>query len=124
MKTPQNNRAAGGVAEEIARAYLMKKGYRILANNWFYGHLEIDIVAMQGDELVITEVKSRHGIHFEHPTDAISNRKMKQLIEAAESWIENSGWTGETRFDLITVVFTGPDEYELEHFEEAFNPEL
>jgi putative endonuclease len=124
MKSPQNNRAAGGVAEEIARVYLLEKGYRILATNWFCGHLEMDIVAMQGDELVIAEVKSRQGIRFEHPSDAISNRKMKQLIEAAESWIEHSGWTGETRFDLITVIFTGPDRYELEHFEEAFNPEL
>ncbi len=119
----RNTREKGGIAEQIAEKYLVKKGYHILATNWYFGHLELDIVAIDRDELVIVEVKSRHGSGFEHPSDAVGKAKMRQVIDAAEAWIENTGWEKDTRFDLITVVFTGPGEYELEHFEEAFNPE-
>ncbi len=119
----RNTREKGGIAEQIAEKYLVKKGYQILATNWYFCHLELDIVAVDKDELVIVEVKSRQGEAFAHPTDAIDRKKMRQVIEAAEGWIEATGWEKDTRFDLITVVFNGPDEFELEHFEEAFNPE-
>lgn len=123
MSKPQNTRIAGGVAEQIARAALEKKGYQIIAMNWYCGHLELDIVAVDKGELVIVEVKSRHGIRFEHPLDAMSNRKIRQVIDAADAYVESTGWAGETRFDLITVVFTGSGEFELEHYEDAFIPE-
>ena len=123
MKKPLNNRTAGGMAEQIARACLEKKGYQVLAMNWYCGHLELDIIALDDRELVIVEVKSRHGVRFEHPSEAITQRKIRQIIEAAGSYVEATGWEGETRFDLITVIFTGKGEYELEHYEDAFNPE-
>ncbi len=125
MKANQDNntRETGAIAEQIAVAYLEKKGYRIVVTNWYYGHLELDIIARDGDELVIVEVKSRYGEGFDHPTDAISTKKMRQLIVAAEGYIQETGWNRETRFDLITIVFTGPENYELEHFEDAFNAE-
>jgi putative endonuclease len=119
----KNTRETGGIAEQLAQSYLIKKGYRILAANWQFSHLELDIVAMQGEELVIVEVKSRNGEAFGHPTDAISNNKMKQVIEAAEAWVNLSNWEKDTRFDLIMINFTDSGQYELEHFEEAFNPE-
>lgn len=120
----QNTREAGGAAERIAQSYLVNNGYQILACNWYCGHLELDIIALDGNELVIAEVKSRSGIRFDHPTDAISHQKMKRIIDATEVWIESSEWEGDTRFDLITVVFTGRDTFELEHYKEAFNAEV
>jgi len=92
--------------------------------NWQYHHLEIDIIARQGEELVIAEVKSREGFAFEHPLDAISQQKMQHLINAAEAYIQLTDWNKDTRFDLITVVFDGSDgRYELEHYINAFNSE-
>lgn len=125
MKANQdkNTRETGALAEQIAKAYLEKKGYHIITTNWYYGHLELDIIARNGDELVIVEVKSRYGEGFDHPTEAISTKKMRQVIEAAEGYIQEICWNKDTRFDLITIVFTGPENYELEHFEDAFNPE-
>ena len=48
----------GKKGEEIAVEYLQKEGYRILAHNWYYDHKEVDIIARQGDEIVIVEVKN------------------------------------------------------------------
>lgn len=123
QKRGKNTRETGGIAEQLAQSYLLKKGYRILATNWQFSHLELDIVAQQGEELVIVEVKSRHGEGFEHPSDAISHKKIKLVIEAAEAWVQLNNWEKDTRFDLITVNFTGPDQFDLEHYEEAFNAE-
>ncbi len=119
-----NQRESGKIAEKIAQTHLRSVGYQIIAVNWQYHHLEIDIIAQQGDELVIVEVKSREGIGFEHPLDAISQQKMQHLINAAEAFIQLSGWDKDTRFDLITIVFDGSNgQYELEHYEDAFNSE-
>lgn len=120
----QSTKITGDTAEQIAREYLANKGYKIIASNWHYGHLELDIIALDGEELVIVEVKSKTGEEFAHPSDAISDKKMHQVIEAADAWVVQSEWNGDTRFDLITVVFTGPDTYELEHYDNAFNSTL
>jgi putative endonuclease len=118
----KTTRETGDAAEKIARKYLLNKGYRIIDTNWQFGHLELDIIAQDGDELVIVEVKSRIGEGFDHPLDAISEKKMLQVIDAAEGWIQLNDWNKTTRFDLIIVAMTGPDTYDLEHYDNAFNP--
>ena len=118
----KTTRETGDAAEQIARKYLIKKGYRIIHTNWHFGHLELDIIAQDGEELVIVEVKSRVGEGFDHPLDAITEKKMIQVIDAAEGWIQLNEWNKNCRFDLIIVTMTGPDTYELEHYDNAFNP--
>ena len=116
-------REIGDMAEGIAQQYLVKQGYDILDRNWYYGHLELDIVARDGDELVIVEVKSRNGIRYEHPSEAVTNTKIKRIVEAADAYIQEKDWEGETRFDVVTVIFFN-QKYELEHFKDAFYPTL
>lgn len=113
----------GEKAEELARNYLEKLGYAIKETNWHYGHLELDIIAQDGDELVIVEVKGRTGIRYEHPSEAVTNSKIKRIVEAAEGYIQEKEWEGETRFDVITVIFF-KQGHELEHFKDAFYPTL
>ncbi len=113
----------GEMAEEMAQAHLLKLGYQILATNYHYGHLELDIVARDGDELVIVEVKARSGIRYEHPSEAVTNSKIKRIVEAADGYIQEKNWLGETRFDIITVIFIRQN-FELEHFKDAFYPTM
>jgi putative endonuclease len=113
----------GELGEKLAQQHLRKLGYRILATNWRYGHLELDIVARDGDELVIVEVKSRSGIRYEHPSEAVTSGKMKRIVEAADAFIQEIDSELETRFDIITVIFFG-QAHELEHFKDAFYPML
>jgi len=122
MKT--TTKETGDTAEHIAQGYLLEKGYEILTTNWRIGHLELDIVARDGEELVIVEVKSRIGEPFEHPSDALSDKKMKKVITAAEAWVQYHNWTGDTRFDLILVTIYGTNDYDLEHYDNAFNSTL
>jgi putative endonuclease len=118
-----STREIGDIAEGMAQQHLLKLGYEILDHNWHYGHLELDIVARDGDELVIVEVKSRNGIRYEHPSEAVTNSKIKRIVEAADAYIIEKNLDLETRFDVITVIFI-QQNYELEHFKDAFYPTL
>ena len=108
--------------EEIAVAYLQKEGYKILARNWYYDHKEVDIIAQQGEEIVIVEVKTRVGDYYEEPWEAISTRKIRNLVEVADAWLNQKAIDLETRFDVISIIFSDDVKYELTHFPGAFIP--
>ncbi len=113
----------GEIGEKLALQHLISLGYKILERNWHYGHLELDIIARDNDELVIVEVKARSGLRYEHPTEAITKSKIKRIIEAADAYICDNNLQLETRFDVITIIFF-QQGHELEHFKDAFYPTL
>lgn len=118
-----STRELGDLAEGLAQDYLRKLGYEIKATNWYHGHLELDIVAQDGDELVIVEVKARSGLRYEHPSEAVTNTKIKRIVEAADAYIIEHKSELDTRFDVITVIFF-QQGHELEHFKDAFYPTM
>ena len=109
----------GDIGEERAQAYLRSKGYRILHTNWQCGKLELDIVDRKDDWLVVVEVKTRSTETFEHPQEAITPRKIRNIVSAAHEYILKFDWHGETRFDVISVIPRGQN-FEIEHIEDAF----
>ena len=112
----------GKKGEAIALAYLRKEGYKILECNWHYGHKEVDIIARQGDEIVIVEVKTREGAYFEEPWEAVSTQKIRNIVEVADAWLIQKEIDQETRFDIISIIFSDDTNYELKHFPGAFIP--
>jgi putative endonuclease len=111
----------GKRGEVLAIEHLKSIGYEILEVNWISNHLEIDIIARDGKELVIVEVKSRGTDSYEHPSEAVSNKKIRFLINAAEAYIQEKDINLDTRFDVISIIFYGRN-FELEHFKDAFYP--
>ena len=111
----------GKLGEERAQAYLRQNAYEIRHTNWVFGKLELDIVAEKGDVLVVVEVKTRSTDTFEHPQEAITRRKIRNLVDAAEAYIFHFDWEGDTRFDVISVVPDG-NSFRIEHIEDAFLP--
>ena len=59
----------GNLGEERAQAYLSSNGYHIRHCNWFFGKLELDIVAEKDGWLVIVEVKM-HPLYDQYRTTA------------------------------------------------------
>lgn len=111
----------GRKGEELAVAHLRSLGYEILETNWHSHHLEIDIIARDGKELVIVEVKARNTASYEHPVEAVSNKKIRFLVNAAEAYIQEKDINFDTRFDVISIIFLGRG-FEIEHFRDAFYP--
>lgn len=109
----------GNLGEERAQAYLRSKGFQIRHTNWQCGKLELDIVAEKDDWLVVVEVKTRSTETFEHPEEAITKRKIRNIINATHEYIFQFAWLGETRFDVISVIPQG-QSFKIEHIEDAF----
>ncbi|MGQ8337441.1 YraN family protein [Sunxiuqinia sp. A32] len=116
-KNPQQE--IGKKGEQIAQTYLKTLGYQILKTNWYFHHYELDIVAQDKDELVIVEVKARSGDRYEHPSEAVTDRKIRFLVNAAEAYIQEYDINLDTRFDVISVIFYGQN-FDLEHYKDAF----
>jgi putative endonuclease len=116
----------GNLGEERAQAYLRSKGFHIRHVNWHnltpsgkIGNLELDIVAEKDGWLVVVEVKTRSTANFEHPEEAITKKKIRNIINATHEYIFQFDWQGETRFDVISVIPHGQD-FLIEHIEDAF----
>ena len=117
------NLIIGKKGETIAVEYLLKEGFDIVTTNWRYKHLEIDIIAKEGNQLVIVEVKSRHSNLFAEPEIAVDKKKQHLLAQAANAYIHKISHKGETRFDIIGILFT-PQGHHITHIRDAFFPGL
>ena len=114
------NHESGSLAEQLAAEYLVNAGYGIVHRNWRYIHKEIDIIVEKNNTLVIVEVKSRFGREVT-ADELLSVKKLRHIVDAAESYIQKTGCELETRFDIIIVTF-GEGKPEIEHIENAFIP--
>ena len=111
----------GKLGEELAVNHLTGKGYEILECNWRNRHKEIDIIAKDGKELVIVEVKTRQTDEYGDPDIAVTKQKQRCLISAANSYIFQNNLNLETRFDIISIIFRDGEPV-IEHIEDAFLP--
>ena len=111
----------GKLGEELAVNYLTGKGYEILERNWRNKHKEIDIVAKDGGTLVIVEVKTRQSDGFGEPDMAVTKRKQRLLIAAANAYLLRSQMDTNTRFDIVSIVFNNGNPV-IDHIEDAFLP--
>jgi putative endonuclease len=110
----------GKQGEDIACNYLLKEGYQILFRNWKLEKAEIDIIALEGQELVFVEVRLR--THAEDiPELSISARKTELLCEAASYFADTHTKINyvTTRFDVIGIQLRG-NKPQLNHYKDVF----
>ena len=122
-RTPEERREAlefGKIGEQMAAKYLTDKGYIILEHNYRRGHLEIDLIALDEDELVIVEVKSRAYDNILQPEDAVDHKKRQALIRLANEYVKTHNRKENVRFDIVTVV-SKADGAEIKHLKNAYN---
>ncbi|MEU1514170.1 YraN family protein [Streptomyces sp. NPDC005811] len=99
--------AMGRYGEDMAARRLSEAGMTIVERNWRCGRTgEIDIVARDGDVLVVCEVKTRRGGAFQHPMAAVTPQKAERLRGLAERWVQGHGGAppGGVRIDLVGVL--------------------
>ena len=112
----------GRHCEFMSRSYLEQQGYLILETNWRSGHKEIDIIAKEGEMLVVVEVKARKNEDFMFAEDAGDEKKIRNLIRATHNYILQKGIDCDVRFDVITIILGDNGEYRLNHIKDAFLP--
>ncbi|MBR9997492.1 MAG: YraN family protein [Cyclobacteriaceae bacterium] len=97
------NKEIGHKGELIAIEYLAKAGYQIVCTNYRYARYEIDIIAIEDETLVFVEVKTRGSGRFGLPEEAIDDKKIDNILECANYYIENTQWLKRIRFDIISI---------------------
>lgn len=113
--------ALGRSGEDIACRYLLEKKYEILERGFRLLRGEIDIVALDGETLVFVEVKARTDESHGRPEEAVTPGKQRQLRRLAQGYLVSHPRPGaDCRFDVIAILFRGPDDCRLEHFIDAF----
>jgi len=104
--------ARGQKYEKIAEQLFLTQGYEVVERNWRTGHKEIDLIVRKGNLIVFVEVKSAETPKFGHPAERVDNRKVKNLTEAAEIYIQTNRIVGcDLRFDVVTFVDGKPEHY-------------
>jgi putative endonuclease len=106
----------GKWGEAQASVYLQDKGLEILHLNERTRYGEIDLVALDGDEVVFVEVKTRSSNSFGAPEMSVNPRKQKHLIDSASAIIQNHPELADTwRIDVLSI--NGSPEMGLKHIE-------
>jgi putative endonuclease len=106
----------GRQGEELAARFLADGGLMILERNWRCKDGEIDIVAVDRRTLVICEVKTRSGLGFGSPLEAVTPQKARRLRKLAVLWINAHGLVFEAiRIDVIGVLRASSGEFSIEH---------
>lgn len=95
----------GKQGEDIVCKYLKMNGYKILERNYFCRIGELDIVALDKDEFVFIEVKTRSQKLFGNPVDAVNTNKKRHIYKTAEYYVIKAGLENrKIRFDVIEVT--------------------
>ena len=105
----------GRLGEDIAAAHLITQGLIVLDRNWRCEVGEVDIVAREGDALVICEVKTRSSRRFGSPLEAVTPSKAARLRRLAACWVRaHQVRPRQIRIDVVGIVL-GQGEPEIEH---------
>lgn len=119
---PDDRKQIGKLAEEAVRKHLEAKGYVHRHSNWRSGHGELDLVMMDGDELVFVEVKARRSELAGRAEEGVNRKQARILLRTGEMYsvshpdVEGKIW----RIDLVGVFLDYSGEIlELIHYENA-----
>jgi len=92
----------GRYGERVALRHVAERGWEVLDTNWRGKDGELDIVALDGDVLVVVEVKTRSGHGYGHPAEAVTPRKLARIKRLTGQWL--------TAFrDRVVAVPVAPD---------------
>lgn len=113
----KNKQQIGADGEILAKQFLKKKGYQIFGQNLRASRWgEIDLVAIDGDQTVVVEVKTRHVDQLTDPLSSIDQRKRLALQRSTHYIIKKyPELPTAMRIDVILVKY-GQKSYHIEHY--------
>ena len=103
------NKIIGNEGEDIACDYLINRQYKIIERNFGCKQGEIDIIALDKNELVFIEVKTRSNYKYGEGVNAVNNFKQKHIYKSASYYVYKRNLNNEfIRFDVIEVYMLPP----------------
>ncbi len=100
-----HNQSIGKIGEVISIEYLTKQGYTIIERNFKARYGEIDIIAVHKNILVFVEVKTRINNTFGTPEEAVTPRKLHEVIKTAQYYtLLHENLPQAQRIDVVGIV--------------------
>ncbi|MBN2669772.1 MAG: YraN family protein [Bacteroidales bacterium] len=115
-----NSKILGSIGENKVVVFLESLQFKILEKNWRSGHKEIDIIALDKDEIVFIEVKTRSSKYIEG-RQSVGLKKQKLLIAAANDYILKEDIHFNARFDIAEVIYKNK-QFSINLIRGAFEP--
>lgn len=99
------NQTLGQFGETWAAAHLTRRGYQVIDRNVRYRGGEIDLVALEGGELVFVEVKCRRSQRYGTPQDSITPSRFARLAGAISRYLQtHDGQPESYRIDVLAIT--------------------
>ena len=114
--------ALGAWGEDQAADYLRMQGMKILERNFRTPVGEIDIIARNKNFLLFVEVKTRRGVAFGSPQEAVGERKQRQIVRTSQWYLQKHKCGKlQPRFDVVAVLSEKNGTAIITHLADAFS---
>ena len=122
MSAPPDRSERGRLGEAAAEAYLVARGFRVLARNHRTRRGEVDLVCQDGAVLCFVEVRAREAGAPVPPEASVDRAKARRVVSAATDWaVKHGGLEREIRFDLVAVDLVEAGQPVIRHYPNAFD---
>lgn len=116
-----HNLALGARGEDLAAQFLTEAGMTVICRNWRCRYGELDLIVREGETVVFVEVKTRTGLRFGVPAEAVTFAKQVRIRRLAAIWLaEQPGAWAPIRFDVVAVLIERGTEPVIEHLPAVF----
>lgn len=113
----------GRYGERVAARHVQAAGWAVLARNWRSPSREVrgelDLLALDGDTLVVVEVKTRRGVSHGTGLEAVTPDKLRRLRRLAGVWLASepgrAAAPAAVRIDVVAVHPTGSGSPDVVH---------
>lgn len=123
----KNTTSVGRYGESVACEFLKSKKFKILEQNYYSSHNEIDIIAENKQYIIFVEVKTRScsandRFEFGTPACAVTYSKQKRTLAAAQAYLIEHKTNKTPRLDVIEIYLDKASNtvIKLNHIEDAF----
>jgi len=117
--------ALGRFGEQCAHAFLERNGWTVLDTNYRFGRREVDLVVRRGALVAFVEVKTRGGVGYGAPEEAVTRLKRREIEAVAREYLWRRRLDDvDVRFDVVAIV-AGPGRrvIRIDHLEDAWRPD-
>src|SRR5690606_3982189 len=108
------------LGENLAREYLINKGFTILHQNWRHSHWEVDFIASLNNTLHLIEIKTRRSKKFGYPEEDVTKKKLANLINASEEFIFLHPEWKFIKFDILSISISKNEPIEYFFIEDVY----
>ena len=106
----------GAAGEDLAVRELSRLGYRVMGTNIRMRMGELDIVAEEGGEMVVVEVRTRTLGRMLPPEATVGPSKIRKLVRTGTADMDSRGWEGPWRIDIAAITLGTDGKPALEVF--------